>query len=37
VDAVVTEIQVQVRTARGGGDIYLAAELEKQVALKLQR
>lgn len=37
VDAVVSEIQVQVRTARGGGDIYLAAELEKQVALKLQR
>ncbi|MBI5773805.1 MAG: hypothetical protein HZA89_08695 [Verrucomicrobia bacterium] len=35
VDAVVSEIQVQVRTARGGGDVYLAAELEKQIALKL--
>jgi len=35
IDAVVSEIQVQVRTARGGGDVYLAAELEKQIALKL--
>ena len=32
-----SRVQVQVRTSGGGGDVDLAAELEKQIALKLVR
>jgi hypothetical protein len=37
VDASVTSVAVQTRTAGGGSDIYLAHELEKQIALHLVR
>ena len=37
VDATVTSVAVQARTAGGGSDIYLAHELEKQIALQLVR
>ena len=36
VDPKVTEVTVQTRTPGGGADIYLAHELEKQIALKLK-
>ena len=36
VDPKVTEVTVQTRTPGGGSDIDLAAELEKQIALKLK-
>jgi hypothetical protein len=37
VDPKVTAVIVQVRTKAGGRDLYLAHELEKQIALKLVR
>jgi hypothetical protein len=36
-DPRVSAVTVQARTGSGGADIYLAAELEKQIALKLVR
>lgn len=36
VDPKVTEVTVQTRTSGGGSDIDLAAELQKQIALKLK-
>jgi outer membrane murein-binding lipoprotein Lpp len=36
IDPKVTEVTVQTRTPGGGADIYLAHELEKQIALKLK-
>ncbi len=36
VDPKVSEVTVQTRTPGGGADIDLAAELEKQIALKLK-
>jgi hypothetical protein len=35
VDPKVTSVIVQTRTTGGGGDMYLAHEIEKQIALKL--
>ena len=35
IDEKVTQVTVQTRTKGGGADIYLAAELDKQIALKL--
>ncbi len=35
-DAEISEVVVQVRKKMGGGDIYLASELSKQIALQLQ-
>lgn len=37
VDASITSVRVQARTSGGGADLYLAHELEKQIALKLVR
>jgi len=36
IDETVTHVTVQTRTKGGGGDIYLAAEIDKQIALKLR-
>jgi hypothetical protein len=36
VDTKVTQVTVQTRTSGGGSDIDLAAELDKQIALKLK-
>jgi hypothetical protein len=35
VDLKVTDVTVQARTAGGGSDVNLAAEIDKQIALKL--
>jgi hypothetical protein len=35
VDPKVTDVTVQARTAGGGSDVDLAAEIDKQIALKL--
>lgn len=37
IDAKVTRVVVQVRTKGGGTDIDLASEIDKQIALQLQR
>lgn len=37
VDASITSVRVQARTSGGGPDVYLAHEMEKQIALKLVR
>jgi len=37
IDSKVTSVTVQARTAGGGSDIYLAHEMEKQIALQLVR
>jgi hypothetical protein len=34
-DEMISEVVVQVRTKTGGGDIYLASEISKQIALQL--
>lgn len=36
IDPKITEVTVQTRTPGGGSDIDLAAELQKQIALKLK-
>jgi hypothetical protein len=37
VDSKLTAVVVQARTSGGGADVYLAHEIEKQIALKLVR
>ncbi len=37
VDPKITAVVVQARTSGGGADVYLAHEIEKQIALKLVR
>ena len=36
IDEKITQVTVQTRTKGGGADIYLAAEIDKQIALKLK-
>jgi predicted ABC-type ATPase len=36
IEPTISQIQVQARKRMGGGDVYLASELDKQIALRLK-